>query len=299
MLICLDRGTGKILWQKSAKEELPHQGHHQDHGFASHSPVTDGKLVYAYFGSRGLHAFDFDGNLKWSKEFGRMQTANGFGEGSSPLLVGDKLIVNWDHEGDDFIAALDKTTGKELWRTKRDERTTWATPLAVTHDGKTEIVVSASQRVRSYDLENGSEIWQCGGMTANVIPTPLTGHGLIYAISGFRGNALRAIKIGRTGDLTGTDGIAWSYDTKTPYVPSPLLAGDRLYFYSNNQGILSCLDAKTGKVVDRRAACRRVSRSLCLTGRGGRQDLLDRKAGRGASHQRCRHLRSPLNQSPR
>ena len=120
---------------------------------------------------------------------------------------------------------------------KRDERTTWATPLAVTHGGKTEIVVSASQRVRSYDLENGSEIWQCGGMTANVIPSPLTGHGLIYAISGFRGNALRAIKIGRTGDLTGTDGIAWSYDTKTPYVPSPpARRGSALLLFQTTRG---------------------------------------------------------------
>ena len=178
-----------------------------------------------------------------------MQTRNGFGEGSSPLLTGDAIVINWDHEGADFIVCLDKKTGAERWRKERDEPTSWATPLAVEHDGKTQIVVSATNRIRSYDLATGDQIWECGGMTTNAIPTPLTGHGMLYAISGFRGNAVLAIRLGRTGDLTDTDAIAWKYETKAPYVPSGLLEGGRLWFFSQNTGILSCLDAKTGKVL--------------------------------------------------
>ncbi len=248
-LHCLDLATGKTLWQQTAVEELPHEGHHPDHGFASHSPATDGTHVYAYFGSRGLHCYTLEGKLVWSKNLGRMQTRAGFGEGSSPLLTGDSIVVNWDHEGADFIAAFDKKTGAERWRRERNEDTTWSTPLAVEHEGKTQIVVSATNRVRGYDLATGNPLWECGGMTANVIPSPMAADGLVYAISGFRGNSLLAIRLGRTGDLTDTDAIAWRCTSKTPYVPSALLEGGRLWFFSNNTGILSCLDAKTGKVL--------------------------------------------------
>lgn len=247
IVLCLDRNTGKVLWQKVAREEVPHEGHHRDHGFASASPVTDGEHVYAYFGSRGLYCYDLEGNLKWEKDFGDMQTRNGFGEGSSPTLHGNTIFITWDHEGDDFIVALDKRTGNELWRQPRNEPTGWSTPLIVEHDGKAEVVVSATERIRSYDVANGKQLWECAGMTANAIPTPVTGFGKVYAISGFRGAALLAIQLGKTGDLTGTDAIAWQHNKGTPYVPSPLLSGERLYFYSGNNGMLSCFNAQTGK----------------------------------------------------
>lgn len=249
VLISLDRQTGNVLWQKVAREEVPHEGHHPDHGFSSHSPVTDGQNIYSYFGSRGLHCYDMQGNLKWEKDLGRMQTRNSFGEGSSPALFGKTIVVNWDHEGDDFIVAFDKDTGKELWRQPRSEDTTWATPLIVQHEGKAQVVTSATKKIRSYDLETGKQLWECGGMTANVIPSPVAGNDMVYPISGFRGNALLAIKLGRTGDLTDSDAIVWKRTKNTPYVPSPLLYGDRLYFFSNNSGILSCDDAKTGKTL--------------------------------------------------
>ena len=248
VLMCLDRATGRTLWQKVVREEVPHEGHHRDHGFASYSPVTDGQLVFAYFGSRGLHCYDVQGNLKWQKDFGRMQTRNGFGEGSSPALHGDTLVVLWDHEGDnDFIAALDKNTGRELWRTPRNEPTTWSTPLVVEHGGRTEVIVNATGRIRSYDLKTGQQIWECAGMTANAIPSPVAADGIVYVTSGFRGSNLLAIKLGRTGDLTNTDAIAWSHNRGTPYVPSPLLYDNRLYFFGGNEARLSCFDAKTGK----------------------------------------------------
>lgn len=247
VVLCLDRKTGKTLWQKAACETVPHEGHHRDHGYASASPVTDGKHVLAYFGSRGLYCYDMEGNLKWSKDFGNMRTRNGFGEGSSPALHGNTVIVNWDGEDeDDFIIALNKETGEQLWRNPRSEGTGWSTPLVLEHDGKTQVIVNATAKVRSYDLKTGDEIWNCGGQTANAIPSPVTDKGILIAMSGFRGAAIRAIKLGGTGELDGTESVIWKHDKSTPYVPSPLLVDDLLYFVSGNNGMLSCFNAQNG-----------------------------------------------------
>jgi outer membrane protein assembly factor BamB len=242
-----DRQTGKLLWEQSPKTELPHEGHHQTSTFASASPVTDGKRVIAFFGSRGLHCYDMGGKLQWSVDFGKMRTRNAFGEGSSPTLYGNTLIVNWDHEGEDFITALDANTGKTLWKTARNELTSWATPVVVEVGGKPQVIINATAKIRSYDLATGKQVWECGGATENVIPTPVVGHGMIYITSGYRGNSLQAIKLGRTGDLTDTDAIAWKHGKSTPYVPSPLLVGEQIYFHSGNNAMLSCFNAKTGK----------------------------------------------------
>ena len=248
VVMCLDRKTGKTIWQKTAKQEIPHEGHHQDHGFASASPVTDGEVLLAYFGSRGLHCYDMDGNLKWSKDFGDMITRNSFGEGASPALYKDTVIVNWDDETEgDFIVALDKRTGKELWKNARSEPTGWATPFVVEHSGKPQVVVSGTSKIRSYDLATGKELWSCGGLGSNPIPTPVVDGDTVYVMSGHREPKLLAISLGRTGDLTGTDAVRWSYDKSTPYVPSPVLVGNSLYFISQNSGKISCFDAKTGK----------------------------------------------------
>jgi outer membrane protein assembly factor BamB len=249
-LLCLDRATGKTLWQKVAREEVPHEGlGNRDSTYAPSSPVTDGQHVYAYFGSRGLHCYDLQGNLKWSKDLGRMQTKNSFGEGSSPALHGDTIVINWDHEGPDFIVALDKNTGDERWRTPRDEDTSWATPVVVEHEGQAQVVTAASKKVRSYDLKTGKLLWEIGPLTANSIPSPVAGDGMVFATSGFRGSALFAIRLGGSGDLKGTESVVWTLNRGTPYVPSPLLYDGRLYFFSVNNNILTALDAKTGKPV--------------------------------------------------
>ncbi len=248
VVLCLDRKTGRTLWQKTAIETVPHEAHHRDHGYASASPVTDGELLFAYFGSRGLHAYDLAGNHKWSKQFGQMRTRNSFGEGASPALHGDRIFVGWDDEGDsDFVAALDKRTGKELWRTARSEPTGWSTPLVVEHGGKTQVIVNATGQVRSYDGDSGAELWRCAGQTANVVPTPVALGDMVLVTSGFRGSALFALALSGRGDLAGSESVRWSYNKQTPYVPSPLLAGELLYFVAGNNGILSCLDARTGK----------------------------------------------------
>ncbi len=242
-----DRGTGKIRWRQVCREAVPHEGKRDDNTFASGSPVTDGSHVYAFFGSRGLYCFDMEGNLKWQKDFGKMRTRNSFGEGASPALGEKAIVVVWDEEGDSWIAAFDKRNGNELWKQARDEQTGWSTPLLVDHNGATQVVVNATGAVRGYDLATGKPLWECRGQTANAIPSPVAGDGVVYVTSGFRGNALYAIKLGRTGNLSGTDAILWKYNRGTPYVPSPLLYENKIYCCQLNNPVLSCFDAKTGK----------------------------------------------------
>lgn len=247
-VLSIDRKTGKTVWKKTVREEKPHEGGHPTASQASNSPVTDGKHLYAYFGSRGLYCMTLDGQVKWNADLGEMRTRNEFGEGSSPALYDDTILINWDHEGDDFIVALDKNTGKEKWRKTRDEPTSWSTPIVVEAGGKPQVVVTATNHVIAYDLATGDEVWTCGGMTANVIPSPLADKDLLYAISGFRGAALLAIDYANArGDITDKPAIKWKYDRDTPYVPSGVLYDGRLYFLDNNRGLLSCLDARTGK----------------------------------------------------
>jgi len=156
------------------------------------------------------------------------------------------VIVVRDQEGDSFIFALDKQTGDVIWKKARDERTSWATPLPVEVDGKIQVITSATNLVRSYDLETGDVIWQCSGQTRNVIPSPVAGFGMVYCTSGFRGSALQAIELGRTGDLSDTDAVKWKVNEDTPYVPSPLLYGDKLYVCRSNDAVISCYNARTG-----------------------------------------------------
>ncbi len=250
-LFAFKRRDGSLAWQRTAREALPHEGTHQDGTWASASPLTDGERVYAYFGSHGLYCYDLQGKLLWEKDLGDMTTRNGFGEGSSPALHGNFIVVNWDHEGQSFIVALDKRTGREIWKVDRDEITSWATPLIVEHPagrGKPQVIINATNRVRSYDLATGKVLWETGGMTVNTIPSPVAANNMVYVTSGFRGSALLAIRLeAARGDLSNSNAIAWRYDQDTPYVPSPLLHGDCLYFLKVNSGILSCFNAATGK----------------------------------------------------
>jgi outer membrane protein assembly factor BamB len=247
-VICLDRKTGKILWQRTAKTAVPHEGGHNTYGsFASNSPVTDGNYVYAFFGSRGVYCYDFKGALVWEKDFGvqlRMRMA--FGEGMAPVLAGNKLILVFDHEGDSFMVVLDKTTGKEIWRASRAEKTNWAAPLVVTYKGRTEVVVAGSAKVRSYDLETGKVIWECAGLGANTIPQPVRQDDLVFVMTGYRDPMLMAIRLGREGDLTGTDAVVWSQTKGNSYTPSPVIFDNKLYALTDT-GMLSCYNARTGE----------------------------------------------------
>jgi outer membrane protein assembly factor BamB len=247
-VLALDRRTGKILWQRTAKTAVPHEGGHNQYGsFASNSPVTDGTYVYAFFGSRGMYCYDFKGALVWQKDFGvQMLMKMAFGEGMAPVLAGDKLILVFDHEGDSFMVALDKKTGREIWRASRDEKTNWAAPLIATWQGQQQVVVAATKKVRSYDLETGKLIWECAGLGANTIPQPVQQDDLVFVMSGYQNPRLMAIRLGREGDLTGTDAVVWTQTRGLSYTPSPVLFDNKLYLLTDN-GTVSCFNAKTGE----------------------------------------------------
>jgi outer membrane protein assembly factor BamB len=247
-VLAIDRKTGKTVWERVASEEVPHEATHQDNGtWASSSAVTDGQLVIASFESRGIHAFDLAGKPVWQIDLGKKRMRNEFGEGSTPALYGNHLVVVWDHQGESFVAAFDKRTGKELWRQKREEIDTWATPLVVEHAGRAQVVVSGMNRVRSYDLETGKIVWQTAGVTMNPIPSPVAADGMVFVTSGFRGNSLKAIRLADArDDVANTSAVAWSLDRDTPYVPSPLLYDGVLYILKTNSGLLSAFDAKSG-----------------------------------------------------
>ncbi|MGK0201882.1 MAG: outer membrane protein assembly factor BamB [Planctomycetota bacterium] len=246
--LAIDRQKGKIVWQKKLHEQLPHAGFHNSSALASASVVTDGELILAYFGSYGLYCLDKDGELKWQKDFGDMQIKHGHGEGCTPVLHGDTVVVNWDHEGQSFIVALNKRTGEQIWRKDRDEVTSWATPLVVEVDGKQQLIVSGTKQIRAYDLKNGEVIWSCRGLSNNVVASPVSSNGMLYAGSSYVKKRMLAVRLaGATGDITKSDHVVWRRSARTPYVPSPLLYGDWLYFLNHYQGFLARVHAKTGE----------------------------------------------------
>ena len=249
VVMAIDRKTGKVAWEKTARETTPHEGSHNQFGtYASSSAITDGERVYAFFDSFGLYAYDMNGKLLWEKDLGDKKMRNEFGEGQTPVLHGNTIVVQWDHQGPSYITALDKMTGKELWRTDRQEIDSWGTPLVVEHNGKAQVVASAMNKVTSYDLATGQVVWQGPGLTMNPIPSSVHENGMVYAVSGFRGNKLHAIQLDEAkGDISTGTAVKWSLNADTPYVPSPLLYDGTIYLLKGNTGVLSAFEAKTGK----------------------------------------------------
>jgi len=247
-LFCFDRKNGKKLWEQTAVTATPHEDTHATNGFASASPCTDGKHVYAHFGSRGLYCYTMDGKLVWKRDdFGNMQTRNTFGEGSSPTIEGNKILVPWDHDGPSALYALDKLTGKTIWKTPRDEPTCWATPLVAEFAGKKQVIMNGQSFARSYDLETGKELWRCAGQTERPVASAVADKDLAFVGSGHKGSFLGAFRMDGTGDIKGTNKVAWSLDRDTPDIGSPILSSGRIYFYKGKSGQLSCVDAATGK----------------------------------------------------
>src|SRR5262249_13141433 len=211
LALALSRTDGHFLWQTLLREEFPHEGGHVTGSPLSNSPTTDGQWLYAFIGSRGLYALNLKGEIQWQKDLGKMQTLHAHGEGSSPALYGDTLIVNWDHEGDSFLFAFDRLTGRQLWKTPRDEKTSWSTPLIVEVDGKPQVIVSATKRVRGYDLATGQQIWECAGLTENVVASPVYTQGILIAGNSYYQQSMLGIRLaGATGDITRNDHLLWS-----------------------------------------------------------------------------------------
>lgn len=277
-VLALDRADGSVVWRTTVTEALPHEAGHQTGSLASNSPWTDGKHIIASFGSRGLHCLNMDGEVLWSKQFDPMRSRGGFGEGSSPGVYGDTVVLQYDHEGDSFIAAFDKSTGQELWRKARDEGTSWSTPLIAEVDGRVQVITAATNASRSYDLATGEVIWSLAGLGVNVVPIPILVDDIVYLMSGYQSYHFQAVKLADArGDLTGTDKVLWSYDRNTSFVPSALIYGDFVYFFREFSGVLTCLNVNTGEVQyeGRRIGLRQVYSSP--VGAAGRVYLTSRE----------------------
>jgi outer membrane protein assembly factor BamB len=247
-VISIDRDSGKIVWQATAWEGTPYDNRHRKSSYAASTPATDGKLVYAFFGTEGLYAYDYKGKLAWKADLGKLGTV-GMGTGTSPILFNDLVIVQCDEENGEasFIVAVDKKTGKEAWRTPRKVQVSWSTPLLVKTASRAELITSGTEAVVAYDPATGKELWRHKGVESNAIPSPVANNEMVFLVAGFPAKIAMAIKLGQNGDLTGTPNVPWTYAKGTAYVPSPILYGDYLYL-TTDRGILTCLNAKTGEV---------------------------------------------------
>jgi outer membrane protein assembly factor BamB len=253
VVMCLDLKTGETRWERQVHEGKPDSAIHVKSSFASETPVTDGERVYCCFGSVGIFSFDLEGNELWRHDLEPLPTRYGWGNAASPVLHQGKLYYCNDNDQASYLLALDAKSGKELWRTPRDEKSNWATPFVWENDLRTEIVTPGSGAVRSYDLD-GKLLWSLKGMSSITIATPFATHGLLYVTSGYVGDKQRpiyAIKPGASGDIT-LDGdaksnnfIAWSLPQAAPYNPSTLVSDDRM-FVLYDRGLVTCYNARTG-----------------------------------------------------
>jgi len=250
-ILCLDRDTGKILWERTAYEGTVYDDRHRKNTFASATPVTDGKYVWTLFDAEGVYCYDFDGKLVWKTSVGKFAKM-GMGNGMSPVLYENLLILQCDQEdggAGSFIAALDKLTGKEVWRVPRTQRKTWATPVLVHTPQRTELIASGAESTVSYDPATGKELWRSEGVVSHAIPSAVTGHGMVFVSGGSSGQPKVAIgiRLGGSGNLKGTPYVVWKYNKGTAYVPSPIFYSDYLYLMTDG-GIITCLEARTGEV---------------------------------------------------
>jgi outer membrane protein assembly factor BamB len=279
-VLCLDRDSGKVLWQKLALEDKPKIPTHSSNTYASETPVTDGERLYAYFGMTGLFCFDFNGNVVWKKDLGAYPMQSGWGTSSSPVLLNDRLFIQCDNERESFLVALDKMTGNEVWRAPRGEKSNWGSPYVWRNKQRTELVAAGAQKVRSYDPESGKALWELGMGGGRCCSTPVGDDELLYVgASADRGGGgggggrerggdneqpgdrpervgapgLYAVRAGASGDITlkqgetSNAGIAWHQPRGGPPMASPLVYQGHVYVLEQRNGMVSCYDAKTGK----------------------------------------------------
>jgi len=248
-LFCLDLKSGRVLWEKTVYEGTVHDNRHKKNTYASATPATDGRFVYLSFEAEGVYCYDFDGKRIWKTSLGKI-AKGGMGPGTSPVLYENLVILQCDQEYGEgsFIAAVDKKTGKEVWRVSRDQRRSWATPLLIKTAQRTEMVTSGPDKIISYDPSTGRELWSAPGVISNPIPSPVAGQGLVFVTAGSDAKRAFAIRLGGSGDLAGTSNLVWSYDKGTAYVPSPILYNDYLYLVTD-AGAITCIEAGTGKVI--------------------------------------------------
>ncbi|MGH9719071.1 MAG: PQQ-binding-like beta-propeller repeat protein [Bryobacteraceae bacterium] len=256
MVYAIDFKSGRILWEREVHRGAPPGARHLKNSFASETPVTDGERLYVYFGNLGIFCFDMKGAPLWSLRLGPFNTRYGWGTAASPVLHGNRLYIVNDNDDRSFLMALDKKTGKQIWRVDRDEKSNWATPFIWESGRRIEVITPGTTRIRSYDLD-GKQLWELGGMSSITIPTPLERFGMLFVTSGYVGDQVRpvfAIRPGASGDIslkagsTSNAHVAWHLPQAGPYNPSPLIYGD--YYYTLfDRGFFTCHDARTGKEI--------------------------------------------------
>jgi hypothetical protein len=258
-VLCFHRSSGKQLWRTDCPSDTTEETHRKN-GYASSTPATDGERVYAFFGSAGAMAVDFDGKLAWHRDLG--QFTSEYGVAGSPMLFEGTVILNCDQgttagPAGSFLIALDKKNGETVWRTERPEQShSWSSPVLVPVEGsdRLELVLNGGKRVWAYDPRTGEPLWNCGGTEIEVTPTAVIGNGLVYIVSGvLKGGLAMALRPGGRGDVSKSH-VAWQAKKGGAYVPSPVFCNGRLYVV-NDGGIMTCFDGASGKVV---AALRRV-----------------------------------------
>ena len=268
-VLAYSRRDGSLLWQTAAPPASPEAAYPKN-GHASSTPTTDGELIYAYLGSVGLVALDLEGNIRWHRDLGDIQAFHG--TASSPLLYKDRLILVQDHRGPGgaFIAAFDKSSGEELWRTRRDAQVGWNSPVALTTGERDEIIVSGQAKVTAYDPQTGAELWFARGNTFEVIPTPVVAHDLVFCSSGRAGPTL-AVRPGGSGDVTDTH-VVWSSPKGSPFVPAPIVVGDHLFMVNDMASVVTVYEARTGEVAwqERLGTARRESFSAAPVSTDGK-----------------------------
>jgi hypothetical protein len=268
-VLAFARDDGRLLWETFAPDASP-EAVHPKNGFASSTPATDGERVYAFLGNHGLLAVDLEGEIVWHRSLGPFEAYHGVA--SSPLLYQDRVIVVQDHRGrsGSFIAAFDRSTGRELWRTERAAQVGWSSPVAVATPERDEIVMSGQQAVIAYDPKTGDELWRARGNTFEVIPTPVVGHDLLFCSSGRAGPTL-AIRPGGSGDVTETH-VVWSSPKGSPFVPAPIVYGAYLYMVNDMASVVTVYEAKTGAVAwqERLGTARREGFSAAPVATGGK-----------------------------
>ena len=258
-VICLDANQGSILWSKSVIQQEPKTRRHTKNTYASETPATDGKHIFASFGSAGLYCIDFRANVIWQQDLGPMRMQRGWGTAASPVLFENSVIVNCDNDDDSYIVAFETTTGEPVWRSERAEKASWGTPFLFPAGDRTVVVTNASSRMRGYDAKTGKLLWECAGGGKVTVPTPVATQDLVFLSSGHNVPFLKpqpiiAVRAQALGDITPnkgestSQGVAWSHSTGGSYVPSPIAQGDYLYV-PQDKGTLTCYEAQTGKTV--------------------------------------------------
>jgi outer membrane protein assembly factor BamB len=244
-VLAVDAGTGRVAWERTAYDGVMFDDRHRKNTYASPTMATDGERVFAFFESLGLYAYDFKGNLSWKKDLGPIIKA-GLGPGTSPIVYKDLVIVQCDQEMGDgsFIIALDRRTGDEVWRSTRDNRRSWATPVIIRGGDRDELIASGAEVVIAYDPATGRELWRSEGTRSHPIPSPVATKGLVFLSAGSQAKVVLAMRPGANGDQR--NAIVWRYNKGAAYVPSPIAVGDYLYLLSD-AGLMTCLDAVTGE----------------------------------------------------